>query len=100
MQRKRLGGPRLAVGGVEPPAAVLPEQFIENFVWILAFADVLQRRFESDPAFQRAADQSAVHTCPIQEFSTAERSLVRALTNEPNFTVGHFYLGGDPRGVF
>lgn len=37
-----------------------------------AFADVLQRRFKQDPAFRRVAEQSAIHTCPIQEFSADE----------------------------
>lgn len=37
-----------------------------------AFADVLQRRFERGPAFRRVAGQSAIHTCPIQEFAADE----------------------------
>lgn len=37
-----------------------------------AFADLLNRRFESDPAYRRVADQSAVHVCPLQDFQADE----------------------------
>jgi phospholipid N-methyltransferase len=35
------------------------------------FADLLRRRFADDPDFQRVADRSEIHQCPIQQFSTA-----------------------------
>lgn len=37
-----------------------------------AFADILQRRFQSDPEFRRIAGQSEVHNCPIQDFAARE----------------------------
>src|SRR6185369_1679373 len=36
------------------------------------FADLLQRKFESEPSYQRVADQSHIHRCPIQDFATDE----------------------------
>lgn len=32
------------------------------------FADVLRERFETDPHYRRAAAQSRLHVCPVQEF--------------------------------
>ena len=37
-----------------------------------SFADVLRNRFRNDPRFRTVAGRSAVHTSPIQEFSTGE----------------------------
>ncbi len=37
-----------------------------------SFVDVLKRRFADDPEFQRAADRSEIHQCPIQDFQAVE----------------------------
>lgn len=37
-----------------------------------AFANLLRRRFETDRHYRRVSDQSAVHTCPLQNFVADE----------------------------
>lgn len=37
-----------------------------------SFADLLKQRFDQDKHYQRVKDQSAVHTCPLQEFKADE----------------------------
>lgn len=32
------------------------------------FAELMQRRFETEPRYQAAADRATVHVCPLQEF--------------------------------
>lgn len=34
------------------------------------FAEMVNRRFETDPAYQRVAGQSKLHNCPLQDFET------------------------------
>lgn len=36
------------------------------------FVDVLKRRFDDDAAFQKVADRTQIHQCPIQEFKATE----------------------------
>lgn len=33
------------------------------------FVNILRGKFDSDPAYRRVADQSAIHQCPLQEFA-------------------------------
>jgi phosphatidylethanolamine/phosphatidyl-N-methylethanolamine N-methyltransferase len=37
------------------------------------FASLLQDRFKTDGTYQRCADQSQVHVCPLQEFAATEK---------------------------
>lgn len=38
-----------------------------------AFAEILQGRFDTDAAYRKAAAQSQIHVCPLQEFSAGRR---------------------------
>lgn len=37
-----------------------------------AFAELIRRRFETDPRYQHQSDQAEIHVCPLQEFATDE----------------------------
>lgn len=38
-----------------------------------SFAELLNRRFETDPAYQRVAAQSKLHVCPLEEYEVDEQ---------------------------